>query len=112
MTIYGVKEANITSWQIKTHVSIILTRCKNLYVTKALEILYSKIHKRGKEDSLSYSENPCRVLLVMTKKKENLELSLLSSYGGIQKFWKLLIEMIQLQQVSLSVFYANRGKRF
>ena len=56
--------------KLKRMFSIILTRSKNLYVTKALEILYSKIHKRGKEHSLSYSENPCRVLLVMTKKKK------------------------------------------
>lgn len=92
----------------KMHISIILKRSENLCVTKTLDILYSKIHRRGKEHSLSYSENLCRVLLVM-RKTENLELSLLS---GIQKFWKLLIEMIQPKQVSLSVFYANRGKRF
>lgn len=64
----------------KMHISIILKRSENLCVTKTLDILYSKIHKRGKEHSLSYSENLCRVLLVMTK-TENLELSLLSSYG-------------------------------
>ena len=33
----------------KMHISIILTRSKNLYVTKTLDILYPKIHKRGKK---------------------------------------------------------------
>ena len=77
----SVKEANITSWQ---NVSFIFTHFKNLCVTKTLDILYSKIHKRGKEQSLSYSENSCRLLLVM-RKTEILELSFLSSYGT-QKF--------------------------
>lgn len=62
----------------KMHISIILKRSKNLYVTKTLDILYSKIRKRGKEHSLSCSENPCRLLLVMRKtvRKFRVELAL------------------------------------